>query len=580
MTESINDSVHNDELYKKMQEHFQRAEWQEGLDILSDLIEKYPLEPELWPLMNDMSVRANIDQDERSERRAAAVKRFRKIAFRVSIAAVLIVAFTWFVSSYIGDFEVEAAKMREELNREIEQKELKSKKSTALTYLANYRPDEAEELLDEIMDTDPQYPGLIEAYEIVAWQQSLNEKYDEAVARELAGDFNEALLIFQAVEVSQPSYRDVVSHIQDIQREFSLNDYITKARNAISMGDWEGAIENLEAVRSLDFYYQQTDVEDMLFLSYMNSARDLLDQEPASVDMLLQARDYYNKAKPFRPQDISIYEEIRIAEESVAERLFTQYMELAQDCIKDQADSLKAIRCANDYYEEAKKIRPDDTRVLREQTLAGKFLKAQIDVSNKHWSPAISELVDIYEQDSDYASGTATQMLYDAYIQRGDNFLFVGKAMSALEDYQQAVAISEYNPDSLLRRFEVQTRIGDVYGVIGNYENAIYQYRTALEMANIHESMILDPEIVESLEKADTYVSRKRFESAYPLYNAAIEKIAENFQTIIHEVESGDYLVQLARFYQTTLSAIMEANNISDPDDISIGDRIKMPVIP
>lgn len=580
MTEGVHDAVQNDELYQKMQRHFQSGEWDEGLDLLSKLNDKYPLETELWPLMHDMQVRANIDQDEKGERRHAALIRGRNVAIRVSFAAIIIFAVYWILTSSAGWIESRVATAAEELEIDKQTIEFNSKITAIQQYLMAYRPDEAESLLDEIKELKPEYPGLSELFEIVYLQQSLIEKYDEAKAMQAEGDYEGALLIFEAINSSQSGFRDVILQISEIKREFGLTDLLGKAETAVDMGDWESAISYLDEIRNLNLFYEQDFVEEMLYMSYINLARDILDQEPASVDVLLEAREYYGKALAIRPQDVNVFEELRISQETVADRLYTKYMELAKEALAGQADSKEALNSANEYYSEALKIRPDNPVILREQTLAQTYLEAVNDVSNEYWSPAITKLMFIYEQDADYASGTAAQMLYDAYVARGDNFLFTGRAKSALDDYQEAVAIAEHNPESLIQRFEVQVRIGDVYGVIGNYENAVHQYRAALELADITENVVLDAELLDNLQKAEDYAVRERYESAYRLYNVALPEIAKNFQTYTHVVQSGDYLSQLANYYQTTLSAILEANQIRDPNDISIGVRIIIPVIP
>ncbi|CAN5757711.1 hypothetical protein BH23ACT10_BH23ACT10_29420 [soil metagenome] len=42
-------------------------------------------------------------------------------------------------------------------------------------------------------------------------------------------------------------------------------------------------------------------------------------------------------------------------------------------------------------------------------------------------------------------------------------------------------------------------------------------------------------------------------------------------------VESGDTLSAIARRFDTTVEAIVEANDITDPDDIDIGDEFVIP---
>jgi LysM repeat protein len=87
-------------------------------------------------------------------------------------------------------------------------------------------------------------------------------------------------------------------------------------------------------------------------------------------------------------------------------------------------------------------------------------------------------------------------------------------------------------------------------------------------------------ELVNSINQADEFIRRNMYQSAYGIYHEAMKKITEKFQTVTHVIESGDYLTQLANHYKTTASAILLANNLSDPSDLSIGERIIIPVLP
>ena len=54
--------------------------------------------------------------------------------------------------------------------------------------------------------------------------------------------------------------------------------------------------------------------------------------------------------------------------------------------------------------------------------------------------------------------------------------------------------------------------------------------------------------------------------------------IASPANYIIYVVKSGDTLGKIAYAYKTTVKAIVEANNIPNPDLIHVGDRLKIPI--
>ena len=218
--------------------------------------------------------------------------------------------------------------------------------------------------------------------------------------------------------------------------------------------------------------------------------------------------------------------------------------------------------------------------MAQERHTAQQFLTAQADFQKNNWNSTISTLQAIYDFSPNYAGGTARQTLYDAYVLRGDYFKTSGSAQAALEDYQKALSIAKVTPENQIRLFEAQTKIGDILGIMNNYDLAVYQYRAALDSANINQILLTNLELVSSINQADEYIRRNMYQAAYNIYHEAMKKITEQFETVTHVIESGDYLTQLANLYKTTASAILLANNLSDPSDLSIGERIIIPVLP
>jgi len=53
--------------------------------------------------------------------------------------------------------------------------------------------------------------------------------------------------------------------------------------------------------------------------------------------------------------------------------------------------------------------------------------------------------------------------------------------------------------------------------------------------------------------------------------------VTEDAQNAVHRVQPGDTVWKLARLYNTTSTRILEANNISDPTRIQIGQELRIP---
>jgi membrane-bound lytic murein transglycosylase D len=56
----------------------------------------------------------------------------------------------------------------------------------------------------------------------------------------------------------------------------------------------------------------------------------------------------------------------------------------------------------------------------------------------------------------------------------------------------------------------------------------------------------------------------------------AVASSGDSSDFIIHLVEKGDTLARIAQSYRTTISKILAANNIDDPDQLQVGDKLKI----
>ena len=79
----------NDPTYRAALVHFQKGEWGPGLDALKGLAERFPHDPHLRAMVEEHQVRANIDQDERQDRRRAIWRQVALWAVRAAVVAVL-----------------------------------------------------------------------------------------------------------------------------------------------------------------------------------------------------------------------------------------------------------------------------------------------------------------------------------------------------------------------------------------------------------------------------------------------------------------------------------------------------------
>jgi tetratricopeptide (TPR) repeat protein len=257
------------------------------------------------------------------------------------------------------------------------------------------------------------------------------------------------------------------------------------------------------------------------------------------------------------------------------------------------------LETAEGYFRKALALRPQDPEVKAERELAYLYLKAQRDFNEGLGGEVISGMEIINAEKPDYALGTARQTLYEAYIARGDAWMAKGVYQDAMVDYQRASVLAKQDPEAILRMYEAHLKIAEVEGVQGNFETAVFHYRTAIDLSGLRDRLLLTNSIQSaSLLKAENSAEEGNFGVAYEEYRKALGiipgnaclsfgpyqdalSIARSSERIItHEVQLGEYLTMLANRYRSTVCAIVVANELSDPDVIFEGQVLLIPVRP
>jgi tetratricopeptide (TPR) repeat protein len=352
------------------------------------------------------------------------------------------------------------------------------------------------------------------------------------------------------------------------------------AEAAFVEGDWENAIFLYESLRVEAPKYKPEQVEERLVNSYINAAAMVLDDETPSSDALIQADRYFREALVIRPLNPAILAARDQAMAVFKEKLFQSYLEKARETLKDSEDSLAALSVANSYYDLALELKPNDPDVLEERQMTSAYLQAQNYFLESDWDAVIERLEFVFERDRNYANGTARQTLYDAYMHRGRKLITNGEYESAIEDYQRASEIADASPESILHVYWSLIKMADVYGILGEYQKADSLYSHAVEWIGLRDILGDDyPNLAYLLDEADRYAGIEWYRTAYRLYNRVLP--AENliYTAISYEVVDGDYLTQIAAQFRTTVDAILSANELTDPSEIKIGQKILIPVL-
>lgn len=229
-----------------------------------------------------------------------------------------------------------------------------------------------------------QVPESVEAQNGLAdvhTQREILNLYLQAVAAQDRQDYTAALQALNELAIKSPSYRDINSRLATIIKRQQIETLFTEAEVAFNAGQNQEALDRYLQIRTLNATYQTNVVTERLFTTYVRMGRALVEKRPPA------------------PDDIPL---------------------------------------ALDYFTEALVLKPRDLGTLQEKRLADLFNKGQIAYQDGRWHDATVPLRAVYDSRADYLGTIVVNMLYDAYIRSGDQYVQEDDIYRAYDDYLNA----------------------------------------------------------------------------------------------------------------------------------------------
>jgi tetratricopeptide (TPR) repeat protein len=566
--------------YRQAVQNCQKGDWPAALTLLDELEKAFPLEPDLRTWRQELLLRSKMDQVEEGEVKRQQRIFIQHLATRLGIILVTILLVIWGLQIFARPIQQQWEQTKRQVDEDAQAAVLAAKFRNGQDLLQAGRPLEAKAWFDEIAAENPNYENLDVVMAQAAQMLTIEQDYQEALRLAEQGEIEAALALFRDIESRDPKYKDVTIQVRNLQKGLSSEEQFAVAMTAFGNDQWVAAIAAFEALKNSNLNYRKAEVEDFLYQSYINAAEEKLTQQEPTLEALTDADGYYRKALALRPQNQEIINRKAQARASVEEYLVNSYMNAATQALTGQADSLNALRIAEENFAAALNLRPDDLTITTQFDLARKYISGVENYNRGLWSKVIADLEIVYGEDPDYASGTCRQTLYEAYVARGKNGLASGDYMSALSDYQRAAVLALDAPDAGLRLYEAQLKVAYALGLTGNYQDAVLIYRENLNNSGVAERVITNRELQESIDQAKTSADAGNYERAYYLYRDTLEKSDLVYERTTYVVQKGEYVTMLARKYNSTVEAILEANGLSDLSKVTENLVLVIPSLP
>jgi tetratricopeptide (TPR) repeat protein len=582
MSSNKSESYMSSPSFQEAMGHFGVGKWVEGFLKLGEVEKTFPMEPDLRSLRQEMEVRSRISEYEIEENKHKRLKNLGKYSLRLFLAVIIIAGAFFAISTYSGWIQGQIVRAQSGLSQNMEQAELAIEFRNAQHLIIAGKSDEALTVYGNIKAKNPDFPGLTEAIAEAQALKDVEVQYTQAMILLQVGDSAQALALLKDISQKMPNYRDVSLQIKSLQSETEMKSVLQQADQAYSEGRYDDAVANYESLRIMDPTYQTSQVEENLFQSYVKAAQALLDSPVPSLETLKKIDDYFSKALALRPMDrdaLAARTQVRLI---IEDSMINDYVGKAQAILASAPDSMEAQQSAEHYLSLALAVRPNDPNVLLQLQLAQAYIQAVNEFNSSNWDVVIEQLEYVIGQQAGYANGTALQTLYDAYIARGSDYVASGEYALALEDFQRSAVLAQQLPDAGALSFEAQTMIAEAQGLLNHFQEAVFIYQDSLNTIGLRERIVgLQNSLTDQLVYAEYTANVGDYQSAFYAYrNLVRNRVRAYDQTTVITVKNGEYITMLAHRYNTTVAAILSANQMTNQPRLKPNQQLIIPTLP
>jgi len=374
------DTMERDELYQQSLAHLQRGQWEQAMEAILNLQQRYGDTSEVEALLQEARFKAALDREPLALQRPSwreQWERWRPLASRFLLGLLVLGALVGAVLMYQRTILPARLARQEEIR-------LAQLRQRGQSYLAARQYDQAiqafKDLLTEVPDDQIALQGIATAEE----KQRLEALYQRAVELLEAKEWEAALHIMDKIQARQPDYGGLADKRALGEKQLQLEAAFEEAEAAYGMADWEKAQLKYEQLRTLDRGFEKA---------------------------------------------------------VVTEHLFEAYVHRGQELVSTAGESLDTVKSARELFAKALVLRPGEPQVVAERDWAEAYIKGRQAHERGDWEYATEALGQLYTHRPDYAGGRVGPLLYEACIRNGQAYEAQGDLSRALAQYQRALEV-------------------------------------------------------------------------------------------------------------------------------------------
>lgn len=573
------------ELHRRGLEHLQAGEWQTAEEYFTELTERHPGQDYYQQLLEQARLREKLDDNPPRRQADRSLLRSRSVWILTVLNLILWTAV--FGRQLYQQQIVPALQQRQVISQQQQLLE------AGRELVAAGQLDEAAERFRQVLEIDADNAAAQTALEEINRRQQLAQTYSAAMTDIEEGDWQAALDKLEAIRQQDPGYREVPQQLERVRGLAERSGAFQAAEQHFQAGEWQAAIDQLLRIREERPDFRPEAVQALLADSYVKQAEAVLSElgqravaeQITGLQGVLTPYEQALEVEPGHPEATTgaqLVETYRAGLEAVqqgdwesasqhlsdvyaaapdyaggeaADLLKTAYVEQAGGALSDlgaasvEAD-VEQLQAAIPLLERAQEIDPTDGELAARTDLAREMLAGLEAFASESWESAGVHLSNVFAADPAYAGGRAAELLQTAYVESGNRYLRAEKSERAAERYRQAIALELVNDENALSATaDERLGTGDEFFRQAQYRDAIVAYDAVLEELELRTG---DAGAIEAL-RAELDTSE-----ATPSPTPAPQPATQT----TYVVQPGDTLSGIAQRFDTTVAALLEANDM------------------
>ncbi len=292
-------------LYEEGVTHFEAGEWEEAVEVFSELAAEFPDDQELQQILADLRLKAALSRGE--------VGRGRMPLRRLQRPALIAVVVVALIAVLAGGAYAINARLRQAQEQAAHEALRIQSLDLCRAYIAAEDYERAVEVCADVVEQWPHDETAAALLERAEELQELSVPYDTALQLTQEEKWYEARWAWRTVCAMDCNFKDTRYWLEYVERQDVLYSLFADAEDCYGSQDWNCAVELLERVRGQNANYRRNDVEPLLASSLVNLAKQMLSDASDPADVYSEVMELFDEAIQIRPQEQSLVTERTVA---------------------------------------------------------------------------------------------------------------------------------------------------------------------------------------------------------------------------------------------------------------------------